>query len=128
VDDVSSVSEVSDNDTDDDSEPMTTNMCSDCHATGDLLTLCALKIPVFPPLDPVLLAWVFLYFLPFLFCALMLLVRRQEGHPACKKLSGGCWHGYVSAARCRLAYSPADATASVKSRLVFYLSSTGSPG
>ena len=22
-----------------------------------------------------------------------LLVGRQEGHPACKKLSGGCWHG-----------------------------------
>ena len=38
---------------------------------------------------------------------------RQEGHPACKKLSGGvveCWHGYLSGARGRLAYSPADAT------------------
>jgi len=35
----------------------------------------------------------------------------------------GYWHGYVSGARCRLAYGPADATAthclaSVKSRLV----------
>ena len=38
----------------------------------------------------------------------------------------GCWHGYLSGARCRLAYGPADATAthclllqcSVKSRLV----------
>ena len=37
----------------------------------------------------------------------------------------GCWHGYLSGARCRLAYSPADATAthclltaSVKSSLV----------
>ena len=35
----------------------------------------------------------------------------------------GCWHGYLSGVRCRLAYSPADATAthcldSVKSRLV----------
>ena len=35
----------------------------------------------------------------------------------------GCWHGYLSAARCRLTYGPADATAthclaSVKSRLV----------
>jgi len=36
----------------------------------------------------------------------------------------GCWRGYLSGARCRLAYSPADATAthclfaSVKSRLV----------
>ena len=45
------------------------------------------------------------------FSALTLLVGRQEGHPACKKLSGGCWHGYLSGARCRLAYGPADATA-----------------
>ena len=41
------------------------------------------------------------------------------------KLSGGCWRSYLSGARCRLAYGPADATAthcillaSVKSRLV----------
>ena len=45
------------------------------------------------------------------FSALTLLVGRQEGHPACKKLSGGCWRGYLSGARSRLAYSPADATA-----------------
>jgi len=32
-------------------------------------------------------------------------------HPACKKLSGGYWRGYLSGARCRLAYGPADATA-----------------
>ena len=57
--------------------------------------------------------------------ALMLLVGRQEGHPACKKRVAGCWHGCLSGARCRLAYGPADATAtyspslaSVKSRLV----------
>jgi len=25
-----------------------------------------------------------------------LLVGQQEGHLACKKLSGGCWHGYLS--------------------------------
>jgi len=43
--------------------------------------------------------------------ALTLLVGRQEEHPACKKLSGGCWRGYLSGARCRLAYAPADATA-----------------
>ena len=42
---------------------------------------------------------------------LTLLVGRQEGHPACKKLSGGCWRGCLSAARCRFAYDPADATA-----------------
>ena len=45
------------------------------------------------------------------FSALTLLVGRQEGHPACKKLVVGCWRGYLSGARCRLAYGPADATA-----------------
>ena len=45
------------------------------------------------------------------FSALTLLVWRQKGHPACKKQSGGYWRGYLSGARCRLAYSPADATA-----------------
>jgi len=54
----------------------------------------------------------------------MLLVGQQEGHPTCKKQIGGCWHGYLSGARSRLAYGPADATAThytlatVKSRLV----------
>ena len=42
------------------------------------------------------------------FSALTLLVERQEGHPACKKTE---WRGYLSGARCRLAYGPADATA-----------------
>jgi len=65
------------------------------------------------------------------FSALTLLVGWQEGHPAFKKLVVGCWCGYLSGARCRFAYGPADATAtlslaSVKSRLV-YLSGTGSP-
>ena len=45
------------------------------------------------------------------FNALTLLVGRQEGHPACKKRVVGCWRGYLSGARCRLAYGPADATA-----------------
>jgi len=45
------------------------------------------------------------------FSALMLLVGRQEWHTACKKLSGGVlWRGYLSGARFRLAYGPADAT------------------
>jgi len=44
------------------------------------------------------------------FSALTLLVGRQEGHPACKKTVVGCWRGYLSGARCRLAYGPADAT------------------
>ena len=43
------------------------------------------------------------------FSAMTLLVGRQEGHPACKKLSGGVL-AWLSV-RCRLAYGPADATA-----------------
>ena len=38
----------------------------------------------------------------------MLLVGRQEGHPACKNWVAGCWRGYLSGARCRLAYGPAE--------------------
>ena len=34
----------------------------------------------------------------------------HEGHLACK-MSGGCWHGYLSGARCTFAYGPADPTA-----------------
>ena len=44
------------------------------------------------------------------FSALTLLVGRQEGQPASKKLSGGML-AWLSGMRCRLAYSPADATA-----------------
>jgi len=44
------------------------------------------------------------------FSALMLLVGHQEGHPACKKLSGGML-AWLSGMRCRLAYGPVDATA-----------------
>jgi len=40
-----------------------------------------------------------------------LLVGQQEGHPACKILSGGVLVWFLSGTRCRLAYSPADATA-----------------
>ena len=48
----------------------------------------------------------------------------RKGIRPVKKWAVGCWHGYLSGARCRLAYGPADATsthclfASVKSRLV----------
>jgi len=45
------------------------------------------------------------------FSALSLLVGRQEGHPVCKNWVVGCWRGYLSGARCILAYGPADATA-----------------
>jgi len=40
----------------------------------------------------------------------MLLVGWQVRHPACKKLSGGML-AWLSGMRCRLAYGPADATA-----------------
>jgi len=45
------------------------------------------------------------------FSALTLLVGRQKGHPACKNWVVGCWRGYLSGARCRFAYVPADSTA-----------------
>jgi len=48
-------------------------------------------------------------FSAYTFSALTLLVGRQEGHPACKKLSGGML-AWLSGMRCRLAYGPADAT------------------
>ena len=35
----------------------------------------------------------------------------RKGIRPVRKLSGGCWRGYLSGARCRLAYGPADATA-----------------
>jgi len=73
-----------------------------------------------------------LAFSAFAFSALTLLVGRQEGHPACKKLSGGVLACYLSGARCRLAYGPADATATHCLLLQlnpdwFYFSGTGSP-
>ena len=42
------------------------------------------------------------------FSALTLLVGQQEGHLACKKLSGGV---LASGERCRLAHGPTDAIA-----------------
>jgi len=54
------------------------------------------------------LVCIFVFF--YAFSALTLLVGRQEGHPACKNWVVGYWHDYLSGARCRLAYGPADAT------------------
>jgi len=70
------------------------------------------------------------YKLNYAFSALTLLVGWQKGHPACKKLRVGCWRGYLSGARCRLAYSPADHSLSLASVNPdrFYLSGTSSPG
>ena len=50
--------------------------------------------------------WCLLWQIVSAFSALTLLVGRHEGHPAHKKLGGG-----VAGASCRLAYGPADATA-----------------
>jgi len=59
-----------------------------------------------------------------LLCALTLLGGRKDIQPV-KNWVVGCWRGYLSGARCRLAYGPANASAthslsllSVKSRLV----------
>jgi len=66
------------------------------------------------------------------FSALTLLVGRQEGHPAFKKLSDGML-AWLSGMRCILACSPADATATHYLLAPvnpdwFYLSGTCSPG
>jgi len=45
------------------------------------------------------------------FSALTLLVGRQEGHPACKKLSGEVLAWLSVWSEVQLAYRPADATA-----------------
>ena len=45
------------------------------------------------------------------FSALTLLVGQQEGHPACKKLSGGMLAWLSVWARCRFAYGTDGATA-----------------
>ena len=70
--------------------------------------------PNLPSLRKVLLVFytVVVLYLVFAFSALTLLVGRQKGHLACRKLGVvGCRHGYLSGARCRLAYGPVDATA-----------------
>jgi len=54
------------------------------------------------------------------FSALMLLVGRQEGHPACKKLSGEVLAWLSSGARCRLAHAqliPLPLTISCSSKI-----------
>ena len=54
------------------------------------------------------------------FSALTLLVGWQEGHPACKKLSGEVWRGYLSGVRCRLAHAqlmPLPLTISCSSKI-----------
>ena len=61
---------------------------SDCTETGNWLIACC---------------WTLLFALS----ALTLLVGWQEEHSACKNWVVGCWRGYLSGVRCRLAYGPA---------------------
>jgi len=66
------------------------------------------------------------------FSALTLLVGWQEGHPACKKLSGGVLAWLCIWVKVQFAYGPADATAThhlaPENPVWFYLSGAGSPG
>jgi len=49
----------------------------------------------------------------FAFSDLMLLVRQQEGHPACKKLSGGVLAWLSIWGEVKITYGPAVATATL---------------
>jgi len=70
------------------------------------------------------------------FSALTLLVGRQEGHPACKKLSGGWWGAGVVVClergvdlhMAQLMPLPLTVSCFNKIQIGFYLSGTGSPG
>jgi len=42
---------------------------------------------------------------------IMTMLKGRKGIRPVKNRVVGCWHGYLSAARCRLAYCPADDTA-----------------
>jgi len=63
----------------------------------------------------------------------MLLVGRQEEHPACKKLSGGVlWRGSLERGAdlhiAQLMPLPITVSCFSKIQIGFYLSGTGSPG
>ena len=66
------------------------------------------------------------------FSALTLLVGRQEGYPACKKLSGWMLAWLSVWGEMQICICPADATATLSLASVnpdwFYLSGTGPPG
>jgi len=68
------------------------------------------------------------------FSALTLLVGRQEGHPACKKMSGGLlallsvWSEVQTCIRPQLMPLPLTVSCFSKNPDWFYLSGTGSPG
>jgi len=78
----------------------------------------------------IVLYCLFIYYFINAFSALMLLVGRQEEHPACKKLSGGvlvrlsAW----SEVQTCIYYGPADATATHCLQIGFYFCGTGPLG
>jgi len=63
-----------------------------------------------------------------IFSALMLLVGQQEGHQACKKLSGGMLTWLSVWERCRFAYGPAALSLAPVNPDWFLLSGSSSPG
>jgi len=71
-----------------------------------LIIGCRLSAPNNRPIRTIICSQLFVAF-----SALKPLVEHQEGHPVCKNRVVGCWRGYLSGARCRLAYGPAGATA-----------------
>jgi len=69
------------------------------------------------------LVFLLLHFVPsMLWCCW--LVGRKGIWPVKKNWVVGCWRGYLSGARCRFAYDPADAAVNPD---WFYLSGPGSP-
>jgi len=66
---------------------------------------------IYSSMDVAIVLYILFVTAAFSVSALTLLVGWQEGHPACKKLSCGVLVWFLSGARCRLAYGPADATA-----------------
>jgi len=80
------------------------NMVNKCNIVLIDVKLKSIAVALF------LFIWIVIFVKVIAFSALMLLVGWQEGHLAYKKLVG-CWCGYLTGVRCRLAYGPADATA-----------------
>ena len=66
---------------------------------------------IYSSMDVAIVLYILFVTAAFSVSALTLLVGWQEGHPACKKLSCRVLVWFLSGARCRLAYVPADATA-----------------
>ena len=57
------------------------------------------------------IGWHIIIIIIIAFSALTLLVGGRKGIRPVKNWAVGCWYGYLAGAGCRLAYGPADATA-----------------